>query len=147
MDWPVDPGLSDKFGWVLDHLHELRRAYQPDHGLSHPQLRRLVLGFCGECHDMRDWLSPPALPPKNTRTSLETHWYNDADLPICSAATNRYKHLDKPLKNGKTSGWAQVVWTSTEPTGCVATIDYRPDKGTQRTADALQLAEAAVRVQ
>jgi hypothetical protein len=121
---------------------KIREAYTDAKGLGNAEVDARVHHFCGECHDLRDWLNKDITNlPGATRAAVDHHHHTERPLRISSAVANSHKHHTR----NPSQTTARIRDTEMTPDrGARVTIEVDWATPHATTVDALDLANECV---
>ena len=109
-------------------------------GVGNAEVDERVTRFCGECHDMRDWLRGDiGNLPGVTEGDIVTHASSSPPLQVSSAVANSHKHHTR--SQGTT---ARIRSTHMTPSGARVLIEIDWAAPAAKTVGALDLANECV---
>jgi hypothetical protein len=128
--------------WLLRSRDLIREAYTDVRGLSNAEVDERVNRFCGECHDLRDWLKRDLANLRGvTTTAVDEHVRQSAPLRISSAVANSHKHHTRDRQQ-TTARIRDTLMSPDQGARVTIEIDWASAQAT--TIDALDLANDCV---
>ena len=132
----------EKWREVLRSRDLIRDAYSDARGLANVEVEARVNRFCGECHDLSDWLKHNLADLRGvTTTAVDEHVRQSEPLRKNSAVANSHKHHTRH-SNQTTARIRDTL--STPDQGARVTIEIEWANAEATTLDALDLANDCV---